>query len=452
MTMLSPADLLRRYDRPGPRYTSYPTAPVWRSDLGDDAFLDAVARLDEPSSVYVHLPFCAEQCTFCGCTMLVAGRRDAGERYLDALERELDRLSVPRALPLLRIHLGGGTPTWFDTGGLRRLFDILDARFRRLPGIEISVEIDPEITTDEQLDVLAVLGVNRVSFGVQSFDPKVLGAVNRPQRAGRVEALVARSRMLGMRGLNVDLLYGLPHQTIESWSDTLDRTVALAPDRLAVFGYAHVPWRKAHQRRIDASTLPDATARLALASLAHERLLAAGYIAIGFDHYARPDDDLALALRARRLHRNFMGYTTLRDVPLLGLGMSGISDLPGLYAQVQSKLPRFYDAVDGKGPFVEKALLLTSEDVLRRDVIADLLCNLRVDYARIERRHGVSFVEHFGAALDSLAPMEDDGLVVRSSRALDVTDAGRILVRNIAMAFDAHLDASVDAPRFSRTI
>ena len=451
MPALSPTDLLRRYDRPGPRYTSYPTAPVWRSDLGDGPFLDAVADLVGPTSVYVHLPFCAEQCTFCGCNMLVAGRREAGDRYLEALERELECLRTPADLPVVRIHLGGGTPTWFDVDGLRRLFSLLGGRFRRSEGAEISVEIDPEITTDEQIDVLSVLGVNRLSFGVQSFDPVVLRAVNRPQRTGRIEALFSRARMLGMRGLNIDLLYGLPHQTPESWSDTLDQTIALGADRLAVFGYAHVPWLKTHQRKIDASTLPDPAARLALAELAHEKLETAGYVAIGFDHYAKPDDELAVALRERRLHRNFMGYTTLRDVPLLGLGMSGISELPGIYAQAQSKLLRFYDAVGGKAPLVEKSLVLSREDALRRDVIADLLCNLRVDYPRIERRHGVSFAAHFAQALSSLAAMEDDGLLVRSKHALEVTEAGRILVRNVAMAFDAYLAPTAE-PRFSQTI
>jgi oxygen-independent coproporphyrinogen-3 oxidase len=257
--------------------------------------------------------------------------------------------------------------------------------------------------------------------------------------------------MLGMRGLNIDLLYGLPYQTPESWSETLDQTVGLRPDRLAVFGYAHVPWLKTHQRKIDAAALPDPAARLALAELAQEKLENAGYVAIGFDHYARPDDELAGALREQRLHRNFMGYTTLRDVPLLGLGMSGISELPGLYAQAQAKLLRFYDAVGGKGPLVEKSLVLTREDALRRDVIADLLCNLRVDYQRIERRHRVSFVEHFAQALASLAPMEDDGLLLRSKHSLEVTEEGRMLVRNVAMAFDAYL-APTTGPRFSQTI
>jgi oxygen-independent coproporphyrinogen-3 oxidase len=446
---MNPA-LLERYDRPGPRYTSYPTAPTWRTDLGDAPFLDAIRGARGPHSVYVHLPFCAEQCAFCGCTMLVAGRREAGTRYLDALERQLDLVAVP-PLPVVRIHLGGGTPTWFQVPELSRLFGILDARFRRTAGMEVSVEIDPEITTDEQLDALAVLGTTRVSFGVQSFDPVVLAAVDRPQRTGRVEALLARARMLGMRGINVDLMYGLPHQTPRSWADTLARVAALRPDRLAVFAYAHVPWGKPHQRKLESFALPGPSERLTLSRIASELLEAEGYVPIGFDHFARPDDELAVALRERRLHRNFMGYTTLRDVPLLGVGMSGISELGGLYAQVQSKLPRFYDALAGRGPLVEKSLVLTAEDRLRRDVIADLLCNLRVDCARIEREHGVRFADHFADALEQLAPMEDDGLVVRSPRALDVTDAGRTFVRNVAMAFDGYLSGA-DGTRFSRTI
>jgi oxygen-independent coproporphyrinogen-3 oxidase len=386
--------------------------------------------------------------------MLVSQRREAGDRYLDALARQLERLPLGPTTDVVRIHLGGGTPTWFDVAGLRRLFALLDGRFRRLAGCEISVEIDPEITTDEQLDVLSVLGMTRASFGVQSFDPIVLAAVNRPQRTGRIQALVERSRVLGMGGLNLDLIYGLPHQSLDSWTDTVDRAIALGPDRLAVFGYAHVPWQKPHQRKLDASTLPDPAARLALAAIARERLESAGYVAIGFDHFARPDDELAVALRHRRLHRNFMGYTTLRDVPLIGLGMSGISELPGIYAQAQSKLPRFYDAVEGPGPLVEKSIVLTREDALRRDVIADLLCNLRVDYARIAQHHGVAFEDHFRTELETLGPMQDDGLIERSSRFLDVLEAGRPFVRNVAMAFDEYLSAerAGTAPRYSHTV
>ena len=455
MTLSSRADqLLRRYDRPGPRYTSYPTAPQWRADLGDDPFLVALSGLRGPASVYVHLPFCAEQCTYCGCTMLVSRRREAGDRYLDALARELERLPLAPTTDVVRIHLGGGTPTWFDVAGLRRLFSLLDERFHRLGSCEVSVEIDPEITTDEQLDVLSVLGTTRVSFGVQSFDPIVLAAVNRPQRTGRIQALVERSRLLGMRGLNLDLIYGLPHQSVASWCDTLDRAIALGPDRLAVFGYAHVPWQKPHQRKLDASALPDPAARLALAAIARERLESAGYVPIGFDHFARPDDELAVALQHRRLHRNFMGYTTLRDVPLIGLGMSGISELPGIYAQAQSKLPRFYDALEGRGPLIEKSIVLTREDALRRDVITDLLCNLRVDYERIARRHGVAFENHFRAELATLTSMEDDGLIRRGPRFLDVLEPGRPFVRNVAMAFDEYLstERAGNVPRYSRTI
>lgn len=455
MTVSSRAhELLRRYDRPGPRYTSYPTAPQWRADLGDDPFLVALSSVRGPASVYVHLPFCAEQCTYCGCTMLVSQRREVGDRYLDALARELERLPLAPTTDVVRIHLGGGTPTWFDVAGLRRLFAVLDGRFRRLSGCEVSIEIDPEITTDEQLDVLSVLGVTRASFGVQSFDPVVLAAVNRPQRTGRIQALVERSRVLGMRGLNLDLIYGLPHQSAASWADTLDRAIALDPDRLAVFGYAHVPWQKPHQQKLEASALPDPAARLALAAIARERLESAGYVPIGFDHFARPDDELAVALRHRRLHRNFMGYTTLRDVPLIGLGMSGISELPGIYAQAQSKLPRFYEALEGRGPLIEKSLVLTREDALRRDVIADLLCNLRVDYPRIERRHGISFEGHFRAELASLAPMVDDGLLILGPNQLEISDAGRAFVRNVAMAFDEYLAAerAGTVRRYSHTV
>lgn len=448
------AELLARYTKAGPRYTSYPTVPAWSQDIGDDVVFDELARSPGPHSVYVHVPFCREQCTFCGCNMVVAGRREPGARYLDALERQVAGLRLPTdPLPVVRIHLGGGTPTWFTARELERLFAILHTRFAPVAGAEISVEADPEVTSHEQVDALAGVGVNRLSFGVQSFDPGVLAAVNRPQDTGRVHALVHKARSLGMHSLNLDVMYGLPAQTLATFARTLDTLLQMRPDRLAVFGYAHVPWLKAHQKKIDAAALPGPAARTALFFAAHDRLTAAGYQAIGMDHFALPDDELATAQRAGALHRNFMGYTTRPGGTLLGLGMSAISETPSLYAQQEPKLARWWRAVEGDGPVMHRGVRVSAQDRLVRAVIYGLMCNFQVDLAAICADYGAD-PARFAPALASLAPMVDDGLVALEGHAVRVTPRGRLLVRNVAMAFDPSLSAprASGGPRFSQTV
>ena len=451
--MLQPsADLLVRLDRPGPRYTSYPTAPVWRDDLGDAPFRDALARVEGPVSVYVHVPFCKEQCWFCACNQVVSGRQDAGDRYLDALERQIDGLTLPsETVQASRVHLGGGTPTWLSVAQLDRLVDLIDRRFPRAPGAEFSVEIDPDVTTDEQIDRLAARGMNRVSVGVQSTDERVLTAIHRPQDTARVRAILARARAHGMRGLNVDLVYGLPHQDEANFGQTLDAVMSLRPDRLAVYSYAHVPWMKAHQQRIDEAALPGALDKMGMLLLARERALAAGYVPIGMDHFALPDDELAVAARAGDLHRNFMGYTTMRGVPLVGLGVSAISEVGGVFAQQQPHLGAWYRAVfTGAPSVIHKSYVMTDDDALRADVIAELMCNLAVDVPAFEDRHGVVFAERFADAWAAMAPLEADGLVTLSPTAVQVTETGRLLLRNVAMCFDGWLGRGPG--RFSRTV
>lgn len=452
--MIQPsAELLRRHSGAGPRYTSYPTAPMWTAETREEDLHAALATAKAPWSVYVHVPFCVEQCTFCGCNMVVARRQDAGDRYLDALARRLDRLPLPaERVPVARIHLGGGTPTWLNPAQLARLYGLLLARFAPIPGAELSVEADPEVTTDEQVHQLAALGVTRLSMGVQSFDPVVLAAVHRPQQHTRVAALMELCRSLGMGSLNLDLMYGLPLQTLQSFDDTIARTLEMRPDRLAVFGYAHVPWLKSHQRQIRAEDLPDPVARMELFLLAHRRLTEAGYQAIGMDHFALRDDALALAQREERLHRNFMGYTTHAELPLLGLGMSAISELDGLYAQEHSHLAGWWRAAEQGEPILEKGCVLSAEDRLRRDVIFGLMCNFTLDKAAVSARHGVDFDAHFASELARLAPLEDEGLVERHPDRLRVTELGRLLVRNVAMVFDPSLQKPTDKPRFSQTV
>jgi oxygen-independent coproporphyrinogen-3 oxidase len=445
-------DLLSRHNRSGPRYTSYPTAPVWDAHFSTERWHTALTQLRSPASVYVHLPFCKEQCSFCGCNMVVSGRKEVGERYLRALETELAALPLPtERVSVRRIHLGGGTPTWHSADELEQLHELLLTRFEPTEGAELSIEADPEVTTNAQLERLFQLGWNRLSLGVQSFDPTVLAAVNRPQQHTRVHDILSRCREAGLTGLNVDLIYGLPHQTAARFRDTLEKTVAMRPDRLAVYSYAHVPWLRSHMKRMDEGALPTVEEKFALFALALRVLTDNGYRFIGMDHFALEEDALSVAQREGRLHRNFMGYTTDPDLDVIGLGTSAISEVDGVFAQNRSKLATYYQALEGEEPPIEKGYAKTKEDRLRADVIAQLMCNFRVVKAEIARDHNVDFDRHFGPSRLALEAAVAQGLLEDRPDALQVTALGRFFVRNIAMAFDAYLGAS-NQPRFSQTI
>lgn len=446
-------ELLLKYSTRGPRYTSYPTAPIWRDAFPQSALDEALRSVEKPCEVYVHVPFCKEQCTFCGCNMVVAGRREPGIRYLDDIERQVDSLTLPaERIDVARIHLGGGTPTWLSTGELERLYGILFQRFRPIEGAELSVEADPEVTTDEQVHALRALGVNRLSMGVQSFDPVVLESVNRPQEQTRIHHIMELARSLGMYSLNLDLIYGLPRQSPVSFADTIRKTLEMRPDRLAIFGYAHVPWLKPHMKKMDAALLPTPLQRIGLFLLAHELLLGEGYQAIGMDHFALADDELSTAQRAERLHRNFMGYTTRPDLDMVGLGMSAISEFRGSYVQQKSKLSHWWKAVETGESTIEKGCSLTTEDQLRREVINRIMCNFVVPFAPVEARWGVDFRDHFASEMAELAPLQTEGLVEVHDDEMRVTELGRLLVRNVAMVFDAYLNQPALGPRFSQTI
>lgn len=451
--------LLLAHDRPGPRYTSYPTVPHWSDDPDPGWLHEAVAALQGPISVYVHVPFCAEQCLYCGCNMVVSGLQRVGDRYLDTLQREIEALPLPRRpWPVQRIHLGGGTPTWLIPDQLERLFTLLEAHFAPADGASISLEADPAVTTLEHLDVLARHGGTRISLGVQSFDEDVLAAVRRPQSADAVRRLVEGARARGLSSVNLDLMYGLPQQTPETLAGTLARVLDLAPDRLAVFGYAHVPWMKPHQRQLDADAMADAEGRLDQLLLAHRTLLDAGYQAIGFDHFALPDDPLAIAAREGHLYRDFMGYTVRSRAPMLGLGPSAISQFDDRFVQLEPKLGKWWKAVDRDEVPLSRGLVLSDDDRLRQDAILELTCNGRLDLDRLSRDHDVDARALLAPSLAQLAPLEEAGLVEVDEDGVQVQPAGRLLVRNVAMAFDASLlPAGLEAregagPRFSRVI
>lgn len=421
-----------------PRYTSYPPVPRW-GEADPTAVAAALSRISSPAQVYVHIPFCVSQCTFCGCNMMVARRREAGVRYLKALQAHLTRLPLPAArIPVQRIHLGGGTPTWLTPDELSELMGILTARLVPEPGAELSVEANPHVTTAEHLDRLHSLGFNRLSLGVQSMDEGVLAAVDRAPMAEQVKALMNQAKSLSME-TSLDLMTGLPSQTRETLSDSLAQVVALKPERVSIFGYAHVPWLKRHQKALD-GRVPAAEQRTMLRKHARDCMIEAGYEPIGFDHFSLPHDELAVALKAGTLHRNFMGYTTLGDVDLLGLGCSAISDVGGMYWQDEPKLRRWQSACESGEPVACRGHVMSEDDKIRRSIINSLMCHLKIDAWDLIEEHGIRLNERFPEAIAALGPMIDEGLVSLTPQGLSVTEQGRSQVRLIAHAFDGGSD------------
>jgi oxygen-independent coproporphyrinogen-3 oxidase len=457
------AELIARYDRPGPRYTSYPTAVEFHAGVTADRYAEHLARADAlpdaPLSIYVHLPFCEQRCGFCGCNVVITKHRDVAERYLDYLDREIDLLAahLPRRRRVSQLHWGGGTPTYYSAAQLDRVFARLTRHFTIDPDAEIALEIDPRVTTREQLTALRRLGFNRLSLGVQDFTPEVQDAVNRVQTAAETAALVDHARALGFASINIDLIYGLPYQTEAGFQQTLDTVVALRPERVAAYSFAYVPWMAAHMKRLPAAGLPDAPLKIALLGRTQRAFGDAGYRQIGMDHFALPADELGRALEAGTLHRNFMGYTVQSARDMVALGVSGIGDVQGLLVQSTKKLTEYYEALEaGRFP-TERGYALDDDDAVRRHVITSLMCNGRVEVREVEARFGLDFHDYFAAELAELtAPgsAQADGLVEIGAASLDVTPIGRMFVRNVCMVFDRYLRARTGGttPVFSRTV
>jgi len=462
-THASMADLLARYDRPGPRYTSYPTAVEFHGGVNADAYVRSLARADahpdEPLSLYVHLPFCEERCAYCGCFVVITKHRDVTGRYLDYLDKEIDLLAahLPHRRRVSQLHWGGGTPTYYTAAELERLFAGLSRHFTFTPDAEIGVEIDPRVTTTDQLSTLRRLGFNRLSMGVQDFAPEVQEAVNRIQSYELTKGLVDHARAIGFRSINVDLIYGLPYQTTGGFGRTLEQVITLRPERVAVYSFAFVPWMKAHMKHLAEESLPGPDLKIALLTLARRAFLDAGYRQIGMDHFALPGDELARALEARTLHRNFMGYTVQAARDMVALGVSAIGDVRGTFVQNTKKLNEYYEALDaGRFP-IDRGYELDADDAVRRHVITELMCNGHLDVPEAERRFGITFAEYFGPELAELtAPgsPQADGLVQVTRGAIEVTPLGRMFVRNVCMIFDRYLRARTTGPRpvFSRTV
>jgi len=464
MTAIPPfdAELLRRYDRPGPRYTSYPTAPQFHSGFGEAQFRQA-AQLsnDDPIprrlSLYVHVPFCFSPCFYCGCNRIITRDHSRADGYLQRLVREASLLGplFDRDRDVMQVHLGGGTPNFFTPGQIGELLETLSRHFHfsQSPSRDFSIEIDPRCINPGDIEALAFMGFNRASLGVQDFDPAVQEAVNRIQSVEETQAVIDACRANGFRSVNVDLIYGLPRQTREGFGKTLDTIIATRPDRLAVYSYAHMPQLFRPQQRINEADLPSAEDKLGLLQLAIEKLSAAGYQYIGMDHFALPGDDLATAQEQGHLHRNFMGYTTHADCDLIGLGVSSISHVGDSYSQNPRDLPSWEIAIDSGRLPTWRGMSLDADDVLRAELIQQLMCHGEVDFAILEQRHEIVFADYFRDDLVRLEPLVADGLVERHPRGLRVTSRGRLLLRIIAACFDRYLQQPQSEPaRFSKAI
>lgn len=446
--------LIQKYNYSGPRYTSYPTALEFSDAFGETEFLQAVARYPErPLSLYVHIPFCHKLCYFCGCNKIVTRQQHKADRYLDALEQEIvHRAPLFHGRHVSQLHWGGGTPTYLNKAQISRLMTLLRGNFSFNDDAEISIEVDPREIELDVLDHLRSEGFNRLSMGVQDFNKEVQRLVNREQDEEFIFALLHHAREIGFTSTNIDLIYGLPKQTPESFAFTLKRVAELNPDRLSVFNYAHLPTLFAAQRKIKDADLPSAQQKLDILQETITSLTETGYQFIGMDHFARPDDELAIAQREGVLHRNFQGYTTQGDTDLLGMGVSAISMIGDCYAQNQKELKLYYQQVDETGNALWRGIALTRDDCIRRDVIKALICNFRLDFSDVEAQWALNFSDYFAEDLKLLAPLAKDGLVDVSESAIEVTPKGRLLIRNICMCFDAYLRQKARLQQFSRVI
>jgi oxygen-independent coproporphyrinogen III oxidase len=452
-------EVLRRFDVPGPRYTSYPTADRFVEAFTESEYIQAlqqrhVGGLALPLSLYVHIPFCESLCFYCACNKIVTKRHERASEYLNYLSREVDLhlAHLGAHQTITQLHLGGGSPTFFTDEELADLMAMLKRSFNLEAGGEYSVEIDPRTVNAERLRHLAWLGFNRLSFGVQDFDADVQKAVHRIQPAEDVFALMEEARRLQFDSVNVDLIYGLPKQTAASFERTLQQICELRPDRIALYAYAHLPERFKPQRRISVEDLPSAQAKVAMLSSAISHFLSAGYVYVGMDHFALPNDALAVAKRQGRLHRNFQGYSTQPDCDLIALGVSAIGRVGATYSQNAKTIEEYYDKLNHGHLPVVRGLAMTRDDLVRRAVIMALMCQGRLQFESIELAYMIDFRDYFAKELDALQSMQDEGLVEIEDSAIQVTGLGWFFVRGIAMQFDRYLQVDKNRARFSKII
>ena len=452
-------ELIRRFDKLGPRYTSYPTADRFHSDFTEQTYITYLEQRaadfskNPPLSIYIHVPFCESLCYFCACNKIITKDHSRTTEYLRYLAKEMAlvvaRIGLDRRTA--QLHFGGGTPTFLSADELRELMAMIRSHFDILPDAELGIEIDPRTVSDNTLALLAELGFNRTSFGVQDFDPAVQQAVNRIQPYEMVEKAVTASRKAGFQSINADLIYGLPKQSLESFNRTLDKVIELSPDRIALYNYAHLPSRFKAQRQIIESDLPSAEERLQIFLMSVRRLLDAGYIYIGLDHFSKPDDELNKARLDKSLHRNFQGYTTRADCDLIGLGVSAIGKVGHSYSQSVRTIKAYYEHLDAGQLPIEKGFSLTDDDVLRRQVIMELMCSGPVDFAAINQTHGIDFLSYFADELTQLQQYEEAELIVVDENSIQVTAKGRMFVRAVGMVFDKYLALQTGA-KYSKLI
>jgi oxygen-independent coproporphyrinogen III oxidase len=451
-------EFLARYNRPGPRYTSYPTAPVWNESFGP-ADLEKVHqeanRAKSPVSLYMHIPFCESLCLFCACNVIIQKDKRVSPPYLEILKREILHVSgsVSKDRPVVQFHWGGGTPTYLTPRQIEDLFGFAHDHFQFAPDAEIGIEVDPRVTSREHLEVLRKLGFNRLSMGIQDFHPLVQKTIHRIQPFELTRSLIQSARDLDFDSVNVDLIYGLPHQTAETFALTVDQILQLTPDRVALFSYAHVPWLKKQQGSFEGH-LPEGMQKFEIFRTGLLKFLEAGYLYIGMDHFAKPGDELAIAQQNRTLHRNFQGYTTKAGADLYGMGITAISGIQNAYAQNQRDIPSWEKAVNERGIATMRGYHLSDDDRLRRAVISRLLCHTIVLKNEIQQEFGIDFDSYFADELIRLAPFREDGLVTLDPNELRTTQLGRIFIRNLAMIFDPYLEKQhLNAkPLFSKTL
>ncbi len=453
-------DLLKKYDKAGPRYTSYPTAPYFHEGIDEKTYLKHLHRdnetLENPDlSLYFHLPFCDTLCYFCGCNMMVTRNRDRIGEYIDYLDKEMRLLKreIGDDRKVIQLHWGGGTPTHLSPEQIRRLGGLIHKYFDFRENAEVGVEIDPRELTLEHMKALKDSGFNRCSMGVQDFDEKVQHTVNRIQPESITRQAVEWSRTLGFQSLNLDLMYGLPFQRVEKFDKTIDAILSMDPDRLAVFNYAHLPSMIKHQRLLKDEWIPPREEKLKLLKLSIEKLTGAGYVYIGMDHFAKPEDELTRAMKNGTLYRNFQGYSTHAGINLFAFGITSIGMLSDLYIQNHKKMNDYYRDLDDDRLPVMRGITLNEDDKLRREVITELMCNFVLSKPAIEKKYDIRFDDYFSEALAGLSEFKKDGLIVLEPESLKVTPSGRLLIRNIAMNFDAYLmEKEGKKPQFSRTV
>jgi oxygen-independent coproporphyrinogen-3 oxidase len=451
-------EFVERYNRPGPRYTSYPTAPVWTDSFGPAEYEAAMADADRkssPVSLYMHLPFCESLCLFCACNVIIRKDKSGTPPYLATLKKEIDRVSsgVSRQRQVTQFHWGGGTPTYLSPEQMEDLFTYTRERFTFAPDAEIGIEIDPRVTTPAHMQVVRKLGFNRLSMGIQDFKDDVQKAIHRVQPYEMTRDIIALARQLGFDSINVDLIYGLPYQTGESFAHTVEQIVGLSPDRIAMFSYAHVPWLKKQQGSF-VKFLPEGMKKFDIFRSGLLKFLEAGYLYIGMDHFAKENDELAVSQRNRTLHRNFQGYTTKAGADLYGMGITAISGIQDTYAQNHRDIPNWEQAVNARGIATMRGYRLSQDDVIRREVISRLLCHTVIVKDEISKKFAINFDEYFAPELQRLKMPQEDGLVVINAKEIRAAWLGRIFIRNLAMVFDPYLEKQQLAarPLFSKTL